>query len=82
MAVRVLFVDGTDTVYYGAHSASRQGQHVVVTKNRDNGPPALVAALKAERVAGVEILERGVGLSLPLLKFSGGSVDILRDVLH
>ena len=22
------------------------------------------------------------GLSLPLLKFSGGSIDILRDVLH
>jgi hypothetical protein len=27
-------------------------------------------------------VHRSAGLSRPLLKFSGGSVDILRDVLH
>jgi hypothetical protein len=30
----------------------------------------------------VRLLLLTTGLSRPLLKFSGGSVDILRDVLH
>jgi hypothetical protein len=29
-----------------------------------------------------DAFERGEGMSRPLLKFGGGSVEILRDVLH